>query len=125
MRLSAITPSPTSASFRDHLCSDSIEAMSALGDADASLAFGSPFLTVAEPALLLLAFALSAFSGAIGDEDALDAFCFRSFLIFVGMKAASAASRCGVRPRCDLGRLHCRSSKREVSKGRIGHSQAR
>ena len=74
-----------------------------LGDADASLAYGSPFLTVAEPALLLLAFALSAFGGAIGDEDALDAFCFRGFLIFVGMKAASAASRCGVRPRRDLG----------------------
>jgi len=63
------------------------------------LASGSPFLTVAE--LALLALALSAFGGAIGDEDVLDAFCFRSFLFFVGMKTAT--SRCGVRRRCHLG----------------------
>jgi hypothetical protein len=75
-----------------------IEAMSALADADASLASDSPSLTVAEPTLLLLAFALSAFGGPIGDADPLHTPCFRNFLILVGMEAASVATRCGVRP---------------------------
>ena len=42
------------------------EPMSPLDDADASLASGPPFLAVAEPALLLFAFALRALGGAIG-----------------------------------------------------------
>jgi hypothetical protein len=73
-----------------------IEAMSTLGHADAPLASGSPFLTVAEPALFLLAFALSAFGGAIGDADTLDAFCFRNFLIFVDMWLSTYQQICGV-----------------------------
>src|ERR1700674_3485525 len=39
------------------LVAAAVEAMSAFGDADATLASGAPFLAVAEPALLLLAFA--------------------------------------------------------------------
>jgi hypothetical protein len=86
MRLSAITPNPTQRFIPSSpLYRQRFEAMSALADADASLASGSPFLTVAEPTLLLLAFALSAFGGAIGDADALHALCFRNFLIFVDM----------------------------------------
>jgi hypothetical protein len=73
-----------------------IEAMSTLGHADAPLASGSPFLTVAEPALFLLAFALSAFGGAIGDADTLDALCFRNFLIFVDMCSTTYQQICGV-----------------------------
>ena len=50
--------------------------------ADAPLASGPPFLAVSEPALLLLAFALRAFGGAIGDADALDARGFCGRLVF-------------------------------------------
>src|SRR5438132_1313452 len=37
------------------------ETMAPLGDADAALASGAPFLAIAEPTLLLLAFAFGAF----------------------------------------------------------------
>ena len=50
-----------------------IETVSPLDHADATLAAGPPFLAVAEPTLLLLAFALRALGGAVGDADALDA----------------------------------------------------
>src|SRR5262249_3774771 len=50
-----------------------IETVSPLDHADAPLASGPPFLPIAEPALLLLAFALTAFAGAIGNAHALDA----------------------------------------------------
>ena len=49
------------------------EAVPALDDADAALATGSPFLAVAEPALLLLASAFVTLGGTVGDADALDA----------------------------------------------------
>jgi hypothetical protein len=54
------------------------EPMSPFDHADASLASGPPFLAVAEPALLLFAFALGAFGGAIGNADALDVLCLHS-----------------------------------------------
>src|SRR6266478_1392405 len=53
-----------------------IKSVPSLDHADATLASGTPFLAVAEPALLLLAFALGALRGAIGDADALDALGF-------------------------------------------------
>ena len=59
-----------------------IETVSPLDHADATLASGAPFLAVAEPAFLLLAFALRALGGAIGNADALDALGFRCSLIF-------------------------------------------
>src|SRR6202040_1127322 len=59
-----------------------IETVSPLDHADAPLAAGAPFLAVAEPALLLLAFALGALGRAIGDADALDALGFRDRLVF-------------------------------------------
>ena len=55
------------------LVSTAVEAVPAFDDADASLASGAPFLAVAEPAFLLLAFACGAFGRSIGDADALDA----------------------------------------------------
>ena len=58
------------------LVAAAVEAVSAFGHADAPLASGAPFLAVAEPALLLFAFARGAFGGAIGNADALDAFGF-------------------------------------------------
>src|SRR4029077_18012713 len=58
--------------------------MSPFDHADASLASGPPFLAVAEPALLLFAFALGAFGGAIGNADALDALCLHRHLVLVG-----------------------------------------
>ena len=58
-----------------------IETVSPLDHADATLASGAPFLAVAKPALLLLAFALGALGRAIGNADALDALGFRCSLI--------------------------------------------
>ena len=43
-----------------------VEPVSPLRHADAALTSGTPFLTVAEPALLLLTPALSALGGAVG-----------------------------------------------------------
>ena len=53
--------------------SGAIEAVSALGHADATFRTGAPSLTLAKPAFVLRAFALGALGGTIGDTDALDA----------------------------------------------------
>jgi len=53
-----------------------VEAMSAFNHADAPLTAGAPFLAVAEPALLLLAFAFGAFGRAVGNADPLNSFRF-------------------------------------------------
>ena len=60
MRLSAITPSPTQRLMPTSPRYRPVETMPPLGDADAPLAAGAPFLAVAEPTLLLLAFAFGA-----------------------------------------------------------------
>src|SRR5712671_8157292 len=59
-----------------------VETVSPLGRADAPFASGTPFLAVAEPALLLLTFALGTFGGTIRNADTLDALCFGSCFIF-------------------------------------------
>src|SRR6267378_8272914 len=64
-----------------------IEPVSPLDHADASLASG---LSVAEPALPLLSFALGALGRAVGNADALDALCLRRCLVLGGVE-------CGVR----------------------------
>src|ERR1700756_323143 len=69
-----------------------VEAVSPLGHADAALAAGPPFLTVAEPALLLFASALSAFGGAVGYADALDALGFTGIEGCVGSHQVRHAS---------------------------------
>src|SRR6202043_1824380 len=56
--------------------------VSPLVHADATLPAGAPFLAVAEPALLVLAFALGPLGRAIGDADALDRGGFRDRLLF-------------------------------------------
>src|SRR6266487_3802323 len=61
--------------------SAAIEPVPPLDHADAALAPGPPFLPIAEPTLLLLAFALGALGGAIGDADAFDTHCFRGALV--------------------------------------------
>ena len=87
MRLSAITPSPTQRFIPAvAFVSATIEPVSPLGHADASLASGPPFLAVAEPALLLLASAPAALGGAIGDADALDALGFGRGLVLGGIE---------------------------------------
>src|SRR5215470_11935369 len=63
-----------------------VEAMSAFDHADASLASGAPLLAVAEPALLLLAFAFGALARAVGDADPLDPFRFGCRLVLVGIE---------------------------------------
>ena len=63
------------------LVAASSEAVAPLDHADASFRPGAPFLTVAEPALPLLALALGALGRAIGNADALDAFRLRGRLI--------------------------------------------
>ena len=49
------------------------QAVPPLQHADAALAAGAPFLSLLEPALLLLALPLGTFGGAIGNADPLDA----------------------------------------------------
>ena len=68
------------------LVAATVEAVAPLDDADASLASGPPFLAVAEPALLLFAFSLRAFCGAIGDADAFDTHRFGGRLILGGVE---------------------------------------
>src|SRR6266436_10111530 len=70
------------------LVSAAVEPVSPLDHADTSLASGPPFLAVAEPALLLLAFALGAFAGAIGNADAFDALRFRCGLVLGGVECS-------------------------------------
>src|SRR6478752_5805979 len=81
-----------------------IETVSPLDHADAPLAAGAPFLAVAEPTLLLFAFALRALGGAVGDADALDALGFRGRLVLGRVEAGirrhqvrRAAQRCLMR----------------------------
>ena len=62
------------------------ETMSAFDHADASFATGAPLLAVAEPALLLLAFAFGAFGRTIGNADALDTLCFGCRLVLIGIE---------------------------------------
>ena len=78
--------------------------MPSFDHADATLAAGPPFLAVAEPTLLLLAFALRALGGAVGDADALDALGFRGRLVLGRVEAGirrhqvrRAAQRCLMR----------------------------
>src|SRR6516165_3606460 len=49
-----------------------LEAMPTLADADASLASGTPSLSVAEPTLLLLTLAADTLAAVVGDADPLD-----------------------------------------------------
>src|SRR5258705_7734298 len=67
-----------------------IEPVSPLDHADASLASGPPFLSVAEPALPLLSFALGALGRMVGNADALYAMGVRCCLVLGGVE-------CGVR----------------------------
>src|SRR5262249_59437715 len=62
------------------------EAVPALDDADAALATGSPLLAVAEPALLLLAFARRALARAIGDADPFDPLGLGRCLVLGGVE---------------------------------------
>src|SRR5580700_11485547 len=64
-----------------------IETVSPLDHADATLASGAPFLAVAEPAFLLLAFALGALGRAIGDADAFDPLGFGRRLVLGRVEA--------------------------------------
>jgi len=68
------------------LVSASVEAVAALDHADAPLGSGPPLLPVAEPALLLFAFALGALGGAIGNANPLDAFGLRGSLVLARVK---------------------------------------
>src|SRR5262249_30259477 len=91
-----------------------IETVSPLDHADAPLASGPPFLPIAEPALLLLAFALGAFAGAIGNAHALDAHRLRRRVVFGGIEGgvrrdqarglAWCASMAGINRSASLGR---------------------
>ena len=68
------------------------QAVSPFCDADAALTTGTPLLAVAEPPLFLLALALRAFGGTIGNADALDALCLCGSLVLGGVE-------CGIRRR--------------------------
>src|SRR5258708_6412257 len=62
-----------------------IESRASLDLADAPFATGSPFLPVAEPALLLFLLAIGALGGTIRNADALDSF-FVGCLFLAGHK---------------------------------------
>src|ERR1039458_9298874 len=64
-----------------------IQSVAPLEYADAAFAPGSPFLAVAEPALLLFPLAFGALGGAIGYGDALDTFFLRLRFILVGVES--------------------------------------
>src|SRR5262245_31068857 len=74
------------------------EAVPALDDADASLAPGAPFLTVAEPALLLLVSALNALGRAIGNAHAFDAPGFGGSLVAGGIERGIRSDQVGRAP---------------------------
>src|SRR5437764_370405 len=63
------------------LVAAAVEPVPPFDHADAAFASGPPFLAVAEPTLLLLAFALKTFGRAIGNRDAFDAHCFGCCLV--------------------------------------------
>ncbi len=82
-----MTPGPTQRFIpASALIAAAAEPMSPFDHADASLASGPPFPAVAEPALLLFAFALGVFGGAIGNADALHAFCLHRHLVLGGVE---------------------------------------
>src|ERR1039458_6372128 len=64
-----------------------IQSVAPLEYADAAFAPGSPFLAVAEPALLLFPLAFGALGGAIGYGDALDTFFLRLRFSLVGVES--------------------------------------
>ena len=66
--------------------SAAVEAVAPLDHTDAPLRSGPPFLPVAEPTLLLFAFAFGALGGAIGNADPLDAFGLRGSLVLAGVE---------------------------------------
>src|SRR6516165_2942898 len=63
-----------------------LEPMPTLADADASLASGTPSLSVAEPTLLLLARAAGILGAMVGNADALHTFGFCRCLVLTGME---------------------------------------
>ena len=63
------------------LVAATVQAVSPLCDADATFAPGTPFLTVAEPTLLLFASALRVLGGAVGNAHTLDTLGFCRGLI--------------------------------------------
>src|ERR1700719_4659720 len=72
------------------------QSMPSFDHADATLAAGPPFLAVAEPTLLLFAFALRALGGAVGDADVLAALGFCGRLVLGRVEAGIRVARCGV-----------------------------
>ena len=70
------------------LVAATVEAVSPLHQADTTLASGTPFLTVAEPALLLFASALSALGRAVGNAHTLDTLGFRRGFILAGIEGS-------------------------------------
>ena len=60
--------------------------MSAFDHADAALASGAPLLAIAEPAFLLLTFAVGTAGRAIGNADAFDTFRLGSGFVLGGVE---------------------------------------
>src|SRR5271166_2370269 len=86
-----------------------VEAMSSLAHTDAALAPGAPSLPVAEPALFLLAPALGAFGGAIGNADSFDASGLCRDLVLAGVEAGVS----GKQVRCTPELCHVHLNRRD------------
>src|ERR1017187_9671471 len=83
-----VTPRPTQRFIPSSpYVATTIQSVAPLEYADAAFAPGSPFLAVAEPALLLFPLAFGALGGAIGYGDALDTFFLRLRFILVGVES--------------------------------------
>src|SRR5437868_11671593 len=65
------------------LVAAAVEPVPSFDHADAAFASGAPFLAAAEPALLLLAFALGAFGGAIGNRPRLTPIALAAVSFFI------------------------------------------
>src|SRR5246127_267249 len=95
------------------LVSTAIEAVSPLDHADTSFAASAPFLTVAEPAFLLLALTLGASARAVGNAHAFDSHCFRSGLILDGVEPG--VSRHQSRHTPQLGLVGCDGRDQQIA----------
>src|SRR5207245_6380072 len=96
-----------------------IEPVSPLDHADASLASGPPFLSVAEPALPLLSFALGALGRTVGNADALDVLGFRCCLVLGGVECGIGCRHVRRTPqhcsmRLDAGTPHIRVARTPI-----------
>src|ERR1700730_12928971 len=101
------------------LVAAAVETVAALDHADAPLAARAPFLTVAEPAFLLLALALEALGRPVGNTDALDTLGLGRGLVVGGVEARIRRHKTRRAPQCGLMFLDGRDEQVRVGRALI------